>query len=118
MGLENFGMVKWSKNPSVRLSGWSGSPKGEVLKLNGVGFKSFHQSGWLVCGVGYSHYVGLATPGSGHQVRSRRGGVSLGGGLAALAGRVQDLRRPDPYKGRGIYSVTHGKPPTKPGKRR
>lgn len=109
-------MVNWSQKIPVRLQGQP--PKGEILKLNGVGFKSFHQQGWLVCGVGYSHYVGLATPVGGQQIRSRRGGIALGGGLTALGSRVQDLRRPDPYKGRGIYSVTHGKPTTKPGKRR
>lgn len=110
--METFFVVVFGTRP-VRLRT---PPGGEVLKLNGVGFKSFLHGGWILAGVGYSHYVGLATP-TGAALRARRGGIALGGG-GPLGGRVQDLRRPDPYKGRGIYSVTRGKPPTKPGKRR
>lgn len=108
--METFFVVVYG-TPPIRLRT---PPGGSVLKLNGVGFKSFLHGGVLVCGLGYSHYVGLLT---GVSLRSRRGNIALSGG-SALQGRIQDLRRPDPYKGRGIYSVTQGKPPTKPGKRR
>jgi len=73
-----------------------------VLKLNGVGFRSFAARGWLVCQVGYSHYVGVALPRSGG-ARPGKNGVAVTG--PAVASRVQRLRRPDPYKARGVYPV-------------
>ena len=94
-----------------------GTPRGETLKLNGVGFKGFWWNQTLVFQLGYSHYLGLITP-VGVINRARRGSLTIpprGGNLVA---RVVDLRRPDPYKARGIYQISLGKPSTKPGKRR
>jgi len=62
-------------------------------------------------GLGYSHYVATATVGV---VRARTAGVVAPIGVAA---RVVHLRRPDPYKGRGLY-LDGQKPTTKAGKRR
>lgn len=88
------------------------SPVGSrVVRLAGVGFKGFHQGGTLVMGLGYSHYVATATVGV---VRARTAGVVAPTGVAA---RVVHLRRPDPYKGRGLY-LDGQKPTTKAGKRR
>lgn len=71
-----------------------------VLKLNGVGFRSFTARGWLVCQVGYSHYVAVALPHGGTARPGKNGVAVTGPGVAA---RVQRLRRPDPYKARGVY---------------
>lgn len=110
MGLDSFGVVVYSKTVFVTTS----QPSGLVLKLNGVGFRSFASRGWLVCQVGYSHYLGLRLPNHGVARPTKAGIAVVGSGVAT---RVTALRRPDPYKARGIYSV--GCPPrTKEGKRR
>jgi len=104
---------------SARVPVRLGTPRGDTLKLNGVGFKVFGWKESLVFQLGYSHYVGLLTP-SGVLTRARRGSLTVPpvGPSGNLAARVIDLRRPDPYKARGIYSYSNGKPVTKPGKRR
>jgi hypothetical protein len=82
-----------------------------VVRLSGVGFKGFHQGSTLVMGLGYSHYLGVATTGV---VRARTAGVVC---PTTLAYRVVHLRRPDSYKGRGLF-LDGQKPTTKAGKRR
>jgi hypothetical protein len=110
--VETFGVVVYYAGPPLRVGA---PPVGEVLKLNGVGFKSFLHGGVLVCGLGYSHYLGLLLP-LGEYLRARRGTVAVPRGVTST--RLEYLRRPDPYKGRGVYSLLRGKPSTKPGKRR
>lgn len=86
---------------------------GGVLKLHGVGFKSFRRPPWVVLQLGYSHYVGFH--GGSTLVRSRRAALAVGD--PHVAARLESFRRPDPYKARGVYPV--GVPPAlKPGKRR
>lgn len=87
-------------------------PAGRVLKLSGVGFKSFRRGGWVVFQLGYSHYAALAVGSA--LARPRRGALAVAGDVATQAGR---LRRPDPYKARGVY-VDGARPPLKEGKRR
>jgi len=72
-------------------------PGGEVLKLNGVGFKSFLHGGWILAGVGYSHYVGLATP-TGAALRARRGGLPSAG-VAPWGAAFKTYVDPTPIKG-------------------
>ena len=87
-----------------------------MLKLSGVGFKSFVTPGGGVFGLGYSHYVGLVTP-RGVQLRPGRGHLAVGPTRGDLTGRIRRLRTPDVYKSRGIYPVGEV-PPRKEGKRR
>ena len=98
--------------PGVPLAG---GPARGALRLAGVGFKVFRRGGHLVFGLGYSHYLGLALP-AGGVARPGRGGLALGGHPGG-PGRVARLRRPDPYKARGIHPGDR-RPPTKEGKRR
>jgi ribosomal protein L6P/L9E len=97
--------VIYSARPSVLLV----PPAGRVVRLNGVGFKSFRRADWLVFQLGYSHYVAARVTGLG---RPRRGALAV----ADPAG-VTRLRRPDPYKARGAY-VDGARPTLKEGKRR
>lgn len=117
----------FTKTKPITLGLQVGPQDGKTLKLNGVGFKSFYWAGTLVFQLGYSHYIGLVTP-SGvttKRLRSRKGNLAITYGNARtfryspgdLVSRVIQLRRPDPYKARGIY-VGIVKPTTKPGKRR
>lgn len=88
---------------------------GSTLKLAGVGFKGYPTAtSQVVLSLGYSHYVALALP-RGCTLRARRGTLGVTG--SALPRRLVQLRRPDPYKARGIW-LGLVKPSTKPGKRR
>ena len=102
----------WGATPGVTVGA---PPTGVTLRLGGVGFKGFSTGGWGVWGLGYSHYLGLRLP-RGSILRVHRQGVLLRG-PNNLVHRVVHLRRPDPYKGRGIVQggVTLR---LKPGKRR
>lgn len=103
----------WSKTRPVKLSART---KGQVLKLNGVGFKSFVVGSNLVTQLGYSHYLVTWLP-LGSTVRSHKQGLAVVSPAGNLANRVQNLRQPDPYKARGIYRAD-SKPTLKEGKRR
>ena len=98
-----------------------GAPPARVLHLSGVGFKVFSQPGRTALHVGYSHYVVVRTPVAA-TVRSRRSHMVVhhqpaAGGVGDLPQRVCRVKRPDPYKGRGLYPVDD-RPRLKPGKRR
>lgn len=111
MGVDSFGMV--GKKVVQLLPPRS---TGKVLKLSGVGFRVFNPGGALVWGLGYSHYVGVLLPG-GAVARPGKTALAVTTPVGDLLTRVVQLRRPDPYKARGIYPVGQ-KPPTKEGKRR
>jgi ribosomal protein L6P/L9E len=83
-----------------------------VYKLNGVGFKSFRRAGWVVFQLGYSHYVALAVGSA--LARPRRAAVAVAN---RVVHRVSALRRPDPYKARGVHR-DDARPTLKEGKRR
>ena len=101
---------------AIRVVHLGGLRAGRVLKLSGVGFKSFVTPGGLTLGLGYSHYVGVTLP-VGVTLRPGRGHLAVGPHRGDLTGRVCRLRTPDPYKSRGIYP-TGEVPPRKEGKRR
>jgi hypothetical protein len=108
VGVVPGGLVIHSARSGVVLTG---SP-GRVYKLNGVGFKSFRRAGWVVFQLGYSHYVALAV--GARLARPRRAALAVDPTLVA---RVTHLRRPDPYKARGIH-LDGARPTLKQGKRR
>ena len=98
----------------------SGGAAPRVVTLSGVGFKVFSHPGRTALHVGYSHYVVVRTPRAA-QIRSRRSTLvvypTAPVGVGDLVHRVCRTKRPDPYKGRGLYP-TDGRPTLKPGKRR
>ncbi len=108
VGLAPGGVVIYSAAPGVALV----TPPGRVYKLNGVGFKSFRRGGWVVFQLGYSHYV--ATRVGTRLVRPRRAALAVD---PTAVTRVTHLRRPDPYKARGIH-LDGTRPTLKQGKRR
>lgn len=102
------GLVVHSARPGVVLA----APSGRVYKLNGVGFKSFRRSGWVIFQLGYSHYVATAV--GTRLARPRRAALAVD---PTLVTRVTHLRRPDVYKARGIH-LEGARPILKQGKRR
>ena len=93
--------------------------KGGHLTLNGVGFKMFTTSQRSLLQIGYSHYLLLRRL-KDDLLRAKRQNVLLHPGdlsRSDLNQRLQSLKRPDPYKARGIYPFNN-KPRTKSGKSR
>ncbi|HXH61247.1 MAG TPA: 50S ribosomal protein L6, partial [Fimbriimonadaceae bacterium] len=97
----------------------------KVLEIHGVGFRAQAQGNTLVLNVGYSHEVKMAAPkGIQFEVSAEERGkqteIKVSGIDKALVGQiaadVRKVRRPDPYKGKGLrYKGERVK--LRPGKR-
>lgn len=78
------------------------------LELNGVGYKASIQDGDLVLNVGYSHPVVIKKP-EGIEFTVNDNIISVSGIDKVLVGdvaaKIRSVRRPDPYRGKGIKYV-------------
>jgi len=78
------------------------------LEINGVGYRAQVSGGNLVLNVGFSHPVSFALP-KGIEVSVEGNIISLCGIEAQLIGetaaRIRRIRKPEPYKGKGIKYV-------------
>lgn len=76
-----------------------------VLEIEGVGYRAAVQGNELVLSVGFSHPVNLAIP-EGIQAEVVKGVVTLTGTdkeqLGQFAADVRKVKKPEPYKGKGI----------------
>jgi len=76
------------------------------LEIQGVGYRAARQGTSLVLSVGYSHPVEIAAPeGIVFEVPAPNRIVVSGIDrelVGQVAARVRDVRKPDPYKGKGI----------------
>ncbi|CEP68030.1 Ribosomal protein L6 [Moorella glycerini] len=76
------------------------------LELVGVGYRAAKQGNKLVLTVGYSHPVEIV-PGEGLEIEVPAPNKIIVKGIdkeavGALAANIRDVRRPEPYKGKGI----------------
>jgi large subunit ribosomal protein L6 len=76
------------------------------LELIGVGYRAQKQGNKLVLNVGYSHPVEI-TPEAGLEIEVPVNTKIIVKGtskerVGALAANIRDVRRPEPYKGKGI----------------
>jgi large subunit ribosomal protein L6 len=77
------------------------------LVINGVGYRAVQQGEAIVLQVGYSHPV-TVTPPPGISITVERGGRSVvvegndKEAVGELAARTRAVRKPEPYKGKGI----------------
>jgi large subunit ribosomal protein L6 len=76
------------------------------LELIGVGYRAQKQGNKLVLNVGYSHPVEI-TPEAGLEIEVPSNTKVIVKGtskerVGALAANIRDVRRPEPYKGKGI----------------
>lgn len=76
------------------------------LELVGVGYRAAKQGSKLVLTMGYSHPVEIE-PGEGLEIEVPAPNKITVKGIdkekvGALAARIRDVRRPEPYKGKGI----------------
>ncbi len=85
----------------------AGSREAFVKKLivEGIGFKAEVKGAEIVLSLGFSHQIKLAIP-KDLKVVSEKGIVSISGSdieaVGALAAKIRSLKKPEPYKGKGI----------------
>ena len=83
------------------------------LELVGVGFRAQVNGQLLEVSVGYSHPVMFALPkeikASAEQLKGQNPVITLTGAdkqlIGQIAAKIRDVRRPEPYKGKGIKFV-------------
>ncbi|WP_231158861.1 50S ribosomal protein L6 [Candidatus Gromoviella agglomerans] len=83
----------------------------KTLKLSGVGFKVSSSDGNLVMNIGYSHQVVFPLPKGISVSLISQTAFSLHSIDCVLLGdivhKIKSLRKPEPYKGRGIFEEGH-----------
>jgi len=100
-----WGLARTLVNNAV-LGVTEGFSKG--LEINGVGFKVALQGKKLVLNVGFSHPVEYNLP-DGITAEVEKNNIKLTGIdkqlLGQVAAEVRDIKKPEPYKGKGIKYV-------------
>src|SRR3989338_4924867 len=75
------------------------------LEINGVGYRANIDSGTLTLSVGFSHPV-IMVPPQGVEVKVEKNVISIRGidkqQVGEFAANVRKVRKPEPYKGKGI----------------
>ena len=75
------------------------------LVIEGIGFKSEVKGQEIVFNLGFSHQIKLPVP-QGLKVTSEKGVMTITGidleAVGQFAAKIRDLKRPEPYKGKGI----------------
>ncbi len=82
----------------------------KTLELVGVGFKASHQGNLLDLSLGYSHNIIVEIPKeisvTTLQEKGKNPKVTLSGSdkqlLGEVAAKIRSLRKPEPYKGKGV----------------
>lgn len=83
------------------------------LELIGVGFKAANQGNVLDLALGYSHNIIFEVPKeikvATEQLKGQNPTITLEGNdrqlLGAVAAKIRSLRKPEPYKGKGVRYV-------------
>lgn len=86
--------------------GWT-----RILELSGVGFRASMSQESVVLNLGFSHPV-TVTPPAGISFAVREGTIVVSGmnkqEVGAVAAKIRALKKPEPYKGKGIkYQGEH-----------
>ncbi len=75
------------------------------LIIEGIGFKAEVKGEEMVLNLGFSHQVKVAIP-KGLKVLAEKGTLTISGIDTELVGqfaaKIRDLKKPEPYKGKGI----------------
>jgi large subunit ribosomal protein L6 len=83
-------------------------PYEKKLSVEGVGYKSEVSGNNLVLSVGFSHPVKVLVPG-GLKVTAEKNQITITGidkeEVGSFASKVRSIKKPEPYKGKGIRYV-------------
>ena len=100
----------WGTVRAVVANMIAGVEKGfeKKLEIDGVGFKAQLQDNDLVLNLGFSHPVIFKTP-EGIKISIEKNTITVSGISLELVGQVaaniRALKKPEPYKGKGIHYV-------------
>lgn len=76
------------------------------LEISGIGYQASVQGGDLVLKIGFTHPVAIAIP-EGIEVKVEKNIVVIAGrdkeAVGQFAASVRTRKKPEPYKGKGIY---------------
>ena len=85
------------------------------LEIVGIGYRAQMQGKAIQLALGYSHPVIFRSPRASRRRSTSRSAITLRGADKALLGqtaaKLRALRKPDPYKGKGIKYAGRGDPP-------
>lgn len=83
-------------------------PFEKKLEIQGIGYKAELRGNAIGFALGFSHPVEMPVP-NGVKVTIEKGVITLTGPdkevLGSYAARIRDLKKPEPYKGKGIRYV-------------
>ncbi len=75
------------------------------LIIEGIGYKADAQGDTITFGLGFSHPIKVKIP-TGLKVTTEKGVITISGSnveqVGQFAADLRDLKRPEPYKGKGI----------------
>ena len=78
----------------------------KVLEINGVGYRASKQGKTISFNLGFSHPVEMTDPEGIESVMDGQNKIIIKGidkeKVGQYAAEIRDLRRPEPYKGKGI----------------
>lgn len=109
---ENLSPI-WGTYASHIINMIEGVSKGfeKKLEIQGIGFKAEIKGESIVFNLGFSHQITIEIP-KGLKVSNEKGILAIEGidkeAVGAFAAKVRDLKKPEPYKGKGIrYQGEH-----------
>src|SRR3989344_504285 len=97
----------WGTYASHIINMIEGAAKGfeKKLEIQGIGFKAEIKGENIVFNLGFSHPVAIGIP-KDLKVANEKGILTIEGidkdAVGAFAAKVRDLKKPEPYKGKGI----------------
>ena len=75
------------------------------LLIEGIGFKAEVKGSEMILNLGFSHQVKMPIP-ADLKVTSEKGAINISGidceSVGQFAAKVRDLKKPEPYKGKGV----------------
>ncbi len=105
---DQFSRILWgtyASHISNMIAGVNGGFE-KKLGIEGVGFKAEIKGNVLVLNVGFSHPVEIAVP-DGLKVSAEKNVITVSGFDKELVGqfaaKVRSVKKPEPYKGKGIH---------------
>ena len=98
----------WGMNRSLVNNAIIGTSKGynKILELNGVGFRANLKGKQLNLQLGFSHDVNFDIPETIKIIVEKQTIIKISGSdkqeVGMVASKIKSLRKPEPYKGKGI----------------